>query len=123
MALRHSRQIADLKAALAITPAQEDAWAQFEAAMPPPPAPLQRPEPGQWAKLTTPERIDRMDQLMADHQQHFQQVGDAAKALYAQLTPAQQKIFDDRAMRTWTMYGEQGRPRMRGKPAGRPAAR
>jgi hypothetical protein len=102
MAQYHAKHMADLKAALAITPEQEGAWSQFEAAMQPP-QPQPRGERGEWAKLTTPERIDRMEQRMAERQQHFKQMGDAVKTFYAQLTPPQQKTFDQRAMR----FGEE----------------
>jgi len=99
MAQRHAQHMADLKAALGIAPDQESAWSQFEAAMQPPEKPQPFGKPGEWAKLTTPERIDRMEQRMADRQQHFKQMGDAIKAFYGQLTPQQQKIFDERSMR------------------------
>jgi hypothetical protein len=99
MAQRRAKHVADLKAALAITPEQESAWSQFEAAMKLPA--MQRPagQRGEWAKLTTPERIDRMEQRMADRQQRIKQMDEAVKTFYAQLTPQQQKVFDQRAMR------------------------
>ena len=44
--------------------------------------------------LTTPQRLDRMAAMMAQHQQQFAQHADAVKRFYAALTPAQQKAFD-----------------------------
>jgi hypothetical protein len=122
MAERHAEGLAKLKAALAITPAQEGAWSQFAAAMQPPAAPQPAGQPGEWARLTTPERIDRMEQRMAEHQQRVKQTGDAVKAFYAQITPEQQKIFDERAMglamHGWGgmhgMHGWNGQRGMRG---------
>jgi hypothetical protein len=99
MGARHAARLARLKTTLAITPAQEGAWSQFAAAMQPPAPPQQAGQPGEWARLTTPERIDRMEQRMAEHQQRVRQRGDAVKAFYAQLTPDQQKTFDGLAMR------------------------
>jgi hypothetical protein len=115
MAQRRAEHMADLKTALALTPQQESAWNQFQAAMQPPAKTRQPGERDEWAKLTTPERIDRMEQRMAERQQHFKQMGEAVKTFYAQLTPQQQKIFDQRAMR----FGEkhaQGGFGWRGKP-------
>ena len=97
MEQHQAQRMAQLKASLKITPEQEGAWSQFESAMQPPPPP-ERPNPDEWTKLTTPERIDRIEQRSAEHQQHMKQFGDAVKAFYAQLTPDQQKTFDASAM-------------------------
>jgi hypothetical protein len=118
MTQRHAQYLARLKTTLAITPEQEGAWSQFEAAMQPPAPPAG--EPGEWAKLTTPERIDRMEQRMADRQQRFKQRGDAVKTFYAQLTPAQQKTFDQHAM-MMRMGQERGEPGAFGGRGGRGA--
>lgn len=100
MAEHHAKRQAELKAALKLSPAQEGAWTQFSTAM-------QRPAMGQrqrmdrdeMAKLTTPQRIDRMQQFQAERDAQMKQRGDAVKTFYAQLTPEQQKVFDERAMR------------------------
>lgn len=98
-----TQHMADLKARLKITPAQEGAWTSFTAAMQPPADMMmgQRPTPEQRAemdKLTTPERIDKMRAMRAQHMAAMTAAmdkrGDATKAFYAALTPAQQKIFD-----------------------------
>jgi fructosamine-3-kinase len=134
MAHRRAEHLARLKAALAITPEQESAWSQFEAAMQPPAKPQPSGERGDWAKLTTPERIDRMEQRMADRQQRVKQMGDAVKALYAQLTPQQQKTLDQHAMHFAEEHAKHGRfgwhgkhddgaaPHMRHHPLAKPAA-
>lgn len=92
---------ADLKAKLKITAQQEAAWTTYTAAMQPPAHMDQRPTPGQRAemdKLTTPERIDKMQALqterMAERSAMMKKHGDAAKAFYAVLSPEQKKIFD-----------------------------
>src|SRR5512133_1807970 len=53
-----ARRLARLKETLRITPAQEGAWTAYANALRP--APHQRPDIGEMARLTTPERIDRM---------------------------------------------------------------
>ena len=51
-----------------------------------------------FAKLTTPERLDKMSAMMAEHiakrQERFQHRAAAIKAFYAVLSPAQQHAFD-----------------------------
>ena len=102
MAEHRARRLAELKAQLKLVPAQEGAWTAYTAAMQPP-ANAQRRGPrmdrAEFDKLTTPQRIDRMEQFAAERQAQMKQRGDAVKAFYAQLTPEQQKLYDDRAMR------------------------
>lgn len=95
-----AKRQAELKAKLKITPAQEGAWTSYTAAMQPPahgarPTPEQRAE---FDKLTTPQRIDKMKELrtqrMAEMNAAMDKRGEATKALYAALTPEQQKTFD-----------------------------
>ena len=92
---------ADLKAKLKITAQQEAAWTTYAAAMQPPAHMDQRPMSGQRAemdKLTTPERIDKMQALqterMAERSAMMKKHGDATKAFYAVLSPEQKKTFD-----------------------------
>lgn len=99
-----AQRSAELKARLKIAPAQEGAWSTYTAAMQPPAGmgmKGMRPSPEQRAgfdKLTTPERIDKMKALrtqrMAEMNTRMDQRGHATKALYAALTPEQQKTFD-----------------------------
>lgn len=46
------------------------------------------------AQLTTPERLDRAAQRMAERQQRMQKTSAAVKTFYAALTPDQRKAFD-----------------------------
>lgn len=92
---------AELKAKLKITASQESAWTAYTTAMQPPASMGQRPMHDQRAemdKLTTPERIDKMHALqterMTERAAMMKKHGDATKALYAALSPAQQKTFD-----------------------------
>lgn len=114
MAERHAKRQADLKAALKLTPAQEGAWTTFTTATQAPAA-GQRPRADreEFKKLNTPQRIDLMEKRSAERQAHMKQRGDAVKAFYAQLNPAQQKVFDERGLRHGPGPGEgqRGGPR------------
>ena len=96
-----TKRLADIKARLNITAAQEGAWTSFAAAMQPPAHIGGRPTPEQRAefdKLSAPERIDKMralrTQRMGDRSSAMDKRGEAAKTLYAALSPEQQKLFD-----------------------------
>ena len=80
------------------TPAQEGAWNAWTAAMKPP-ANLQRPNREEMAKLTTPERIDRMRQLRTQRQAEMDKRADATKSFYAALNADQKKVFDTETAR------------------------
>lgn len=95
MASRHAERLERLKKELNLSPEQEKAWAAYRAAMQPPNG--AQPEPRrheELAGLSTPERIDRMNDRMARHQEQMRQRGEATKAFYATLNAQQQKIFD-----------------------------
>jgi len=59
-------------------------------------------------KLSTPERLEKMKQMMTQHHEVFMAEMDknaaAVKAFYSVLTPEQKKIFDAKAMPGW-MHG------------------
>ena len=107
MAERHAQRLDKLKAELKLSPAQEGAWNQYTAAMQPP-AKGPRMDRAEFDKLTTPQRIDRMQQRSAERQAQMKQRGDAVKTFYAQLTPEQQKVYDERAMRGGRGEGQRG---------------
>lgn len=93
-----AKRQAELKAKLAITPAQEGAWSAWTAAMQPP-ADMKRPDRAEFAKLSTPERIDRMRALRTERGALMDKRADATKTFYAALTPEQKKVFDAQPMR------------------------
>ena len=93
-----ARHLAALKDQLQLTPAQEPAWTAFTASMQPGERTARLDRQGM-EQLTTPERIDRMRALRAQHAAEADRRGEATKAFYAALTPAQQKTFDVRAVR------------------------
>jgi hypothetical protein len=94
-----ARHLADFKTKLKLGAEQEAAWTTFAAAMKPPARPaMQRPDPAQMEKLTTPERIDAMrtlrKQRMAEHQANQEKREEAIKSFYATLSAEQKKTFD-----------------------------
>ncbi len=106
MQQRSAKHQAELKARLKISAAQEGAWAAYVAAMQPaadlPGAEgpdLHRKMRDEMAKLSTPERIDRMGAIRVRHDTEFARRGEATKAFYATLSPEQQKVFDAETLR------------------------
>lgn len=85
-----------LRETLQLTPAQEPALQAFVSAHAQRRAERQdrRAAHAAEANLTTPQRLDRMAQHMAERQRDFAQHAEVVKRFYAQLTPAQQKAFD-----------------------------
>ena len=115
MAKRH----AALKAKLKLTPDQEPAWKAFTVSHQAPKMQHDRQAiMADLAKLSTPERIDKMKELRTQHMGEMSaamdQRGAATKTFYAALTAEQQKIFDAESL--------MGRGRARGKPGAPPAA-
>lgn len=88
----------ELKEKLKITPAQESAWATYSASSQQPAGASWRVDRAELAKLPTPERIDKMralrTQRMTEMNAYLDKRGDATKALYAALSPEQQKLLD-----------------------------
>ncbi len=114
----HAKRLAVLKGQLKLTAAQEPAWTTFTAAMQPGERPA-RLDRQNMDKLTTPERIDRMRAMRAQHAAEADRRGEATKAFYAALTPEQQKTFDAQAHHGHRMGGMAGMKGMRGDDEGR----
>ncbi|MDB5850737.1 MAG: hypothetical protein JWP29_4489 [Rhodoferax sp.] len=114
-----AKRAAELKAKLKLTPAQEPAWTTFTTSMQPP-APHARMERGDMAKLTTPERIDKMRAMRVQRDAEMDKRADAAKTFYAVLTPEQQKVFDANAMMRRPGGPEGHRGRQHGGPDAQP---
>lgn len=91
---QHQRQVHD---ALKLKPDQEGAWKKLVESEQSLMGHGQRAagKPEDWASLSTPERADRMLEHMKARQAAMADHVDALKAFYAQLTPEQQKTFDD----------------------------
>jgi hypothetical protein len=96
-----AKRQADLKAQLKLSPEQEAAWVSYTGAVQPPMARqgAQRPDRAEMEKLSTPQRLEKMQALKAERDTHMAKVVEATKAFYATLTPEQQKVFDAQHMR------------------------
>ncbi|MEJ8857176.1 Spy/CpxP family protein refolding chaperone [Variovorax robiniae] len=109
MQARRAQHLAALKAKLNLSAAQEGAWSTYTAATAPPARPPQRPDRAEFQKLTTPERIDRMQARQAERQAMFAKRADATKTFYAALSPEQQKTFDTESL-AMMRHGPRGGP-------------
>ncbi|PUE29597.1 hypothetical protein B9Z35_10435 [Limnohabitans sp. Jir61] len=90
---------AELKAKLHLAGAQEPAWMAFVQSMKVPANRLVHPiDREALAKLSTPERMDKMNALhevnLATMQAHVKQRTEATRTFYNQLSVEQQKVFD-----------------------------
>ncbi len=104
-----AKRQAELKAKLKILPEQEGNWSSFTAALKPPAMAhgemgMERPDRAEFDKLTTPERIDKMQALREKRQATMNQAmslrGEATKAFYSTLNPEQKKVFDTEAFKS-----------------------
>lgn len=103
---QHQQRLHD---ALKLTPQQEGAWTKFQESHPFA-GNANRPDPAEMAKLTAPERAEKMLEQQKQHQEAMGKHVVAMKDFYAQLTPEQKKVFDEQ-----TMMGKRGqRGGMRG---------
>ena len=103
---RMGQRLEAFKQKLQLTPAQEPAWNGFVQSMQPNAEPRHARLDWQGMdKLTTPERIDRMRAMHAQRGAEMERRGEAVKAFYAQLTPAQQKTFDAEGKRMYRHWG------------------
>ena len=109
---RHAKVMAALKAKLQLNAGQESAWTTFAAAMQPAARPMgdRTQIRSEMAKLTTPERIERMQAFQAQRNAAMTQRGDATKAFYAVLSSEQKKTFDTETLQMMHagMRGERG---------------
>jgi hypothetical protein len=94
-----AERLSGLKEKLKLAPQQEAAWNAFASAS----QPAMRPGDGQamrgeFAKLSTPQRLDKMMAMSEARRAKMAERAQAIKAFYAQLTPEQQSVFDAEAM-------------------------
>lgn len=93
-----AKRAAELKADLKLTPEQESSWSAYVAAMKPS-APPAQPQREDFAKLSTPERLDKMREMRQQRDAAFDKRDAATRSFYASLSPEQQKTFDARSAR------------------------
>ena len=113
---RRTKHLAELKTKLKLNASQEGAWTTFTAATQPPARPAQGANRAaaraEFEKLTTPQRLERMQARQAERSARFAQRAEATKTFYAVLTPEQQKTFDAESMRRGHRgdHGHRGHP-------------
>ena len=95
----HEKRLAALKSKLKITASQEAAWQQFVLSHQPPKKPMMAAADREaMAKMSTPERIEKMqsqfDTHQASMQEHMKQHSKATLNFYNQLSDEQKKVFD-----------------------------
>ncbi len=93
--------LAELKDKLKLAPEQEAAWNAFASANQPGVHRMggdRQAMRAEFDKLSTPERMDKMMAMSEARRARMAERAGAIKAFYAQLTPAQQKVFDAEAM-------------------------
>lgn len=113
---RHAEHQAQLKSALKITASQEAAWNAYVAGTAPnPPASAPGMTKEDWSKLTTPQRLEKMQAFRAERDAVMAKRIDAVKTFYAALTPEQQKVFDTQAHGGMHRAGMKGEHRMGGQ--------
>ncbi len=98
---QRTAHLSALKEKLKLVPEQEAAWNTFTQAS----QPGMRQAGGDrqamrsgFDKLTTPERLDKMQVMSDARHARMLERSQAIKAFYAQLNPEQQKVFDAEAM-------------------------
>jgi len=107
---RMAKRLGALKQKLQLSGAQEGSWNSYVAALKP--TRMQRPDRAELAKLSTPERIDRMRALRTARMAEMDKRGDATKTFYAALSTEQQKVFDQETARRG--HHDKGHGRHRG---------
>lgn len=98
---RRAERMTELKEKLKLTPEQEAAWDAFASASQPGMRHMgadRQAMRGEFEKLNTPQRLDRMQAMSEVRRARMAERAEATKAFYAQLTPAQQSVFDAEAM-------------------------
>jgi len=105
MQQQHARRLAALKDKLKLDATQEPAWNSFAAAQQMPPRSGQRPSREDMAKMTTPQRLDLMQQRQSERAAAFAKRADATRSFYAALKPEQQHTFDAETAR----FAQEGR--------------
>ena len=100
---RMAKRLGEFKQKLQISRGQDGAWETWTAALKP--TQFQRPDRATFQRMTTPERIDRMKALRAQRGAEMDKRLDATKTFYAQLTPEQQKVFDQDGLRLLNRMG------------------
>jgi hypothetical protein len=92
---QYGQQQPDLHALLHIRPDQEAVFHAYQTAAPlPQEMQALQMNPQSLATMTTPQRLDRIGGMLNAQMAVFHRKAEAARALYAQLSPDQRRAFD-----------------------------
>jgi periplasmic protein CpxP/Spy len=91
---RMEKRQTELHGKLKLTQNQEAAWKTYTASLTPAKH-GQRPDRAEMEKLSAPERMEKMLERSKQRQDAMATRLQAVKTFYAQLTPEQQKVFND----------------------------
>lgn len=105
-----AKRAAELKASLQLSPEQEGSWNAYMAAMKPV-APANPPKREDLAKLSTPERLDKMRELRQQREAEADRRDAATRSFYGTLSAEQKKTFDTRTARPMHAEGHHPGPR------------
>ncbi len=96
MRQHRAQRLAALKQKLGLSAAQEASWNTFTNALQPPAAPRmdRAAARAEFERMTTPQRLERMQARQSERAERFARRAEATRAFYATLTPEQQKTFD-----------------------------
>jgi hypothetical protein len=93
-----AKRQAKIHDALQLTAAQEPAWTAYQAAIKPTAMMGMHGDRAEWAGLTAPARLEKMIALAKQHTTAMESHLAALNTFYAQLTPAQKKVFDQNTL-------------------------
>jgi hypothetical protein len=103
-----AERAAKLRDLLQLKPAQEPALQAYVQALGSARQGMTPPESAEAWPKTTPERLARMKQMMAQHQSAMTAMMDATRRFYDQLDPAQKRAFDTMPMMMGPGMGPMG---------------
>tara|TARA_B110000503_G_C7129581_1_gene406242 strand:- start:1288 stop:1776 length:489 start_codon:yes stop_codon:yes gene_type:complete len=92
--LHHGKMMSEIKIRLSISSNQEQGFLKYSEEMKPRIGEYHKHHKEEWSKLSTPEKIDRIQELSITRQAEWKRIGDATKDFYAVLNTDQKKIFD-----------------------------
>lgn len=97
---KHGHHLSDLKAKLKLTSSQELAWASYEQNMHASRQDMMHPNDKRLEKLTTPERLDQMQNHRTQMNIRMEKNAEATRSFYGVLDSDQKTIFDTETLRT-----------------------
>lgn len=96
---KHGHHLSDLKAKLKLTSSQELAWASYEQNMHASRQDMVQPIDKRLEKLTTPERLDQMQNHRTQMNIRMEKNAEATRSFYGVLDAEQKTIFDTETLR------------------------